>query len=661
MKSGRKFLLTNLLYLKVFIAFALGVVSTEFIYNYWILASLPFLLFGALTLSYQIINISRSKYLDSLVFCSIFTFGMVFHWWTLHDKSNSLELLSPILAAEAIHLVRIEDKPLQKANSLQLEATILKSKSESQSINLNEKILIYLPKDSKINPPYYGQILQVQGRLVEPSPAHYAFEFDYAKWLERKKIYATLYSKDFSSVSVDSNSLYQLSKIPFKLRDYFENEIDRVVKEKSSNAIAKSILIGIRSDIDRDLYTAYADTGTIHILSVSGLHFGILILFLEYLLSFFIKKESLRLVVKHSISFLYALITGFSAPIMRSFIMFLFFDFTKWKQMRISSFNILFLSAWLILLYDTHQLFNIGYQFSYCALLGIMLIYQRAIWKIQFNSFIPNFIWKSSITLVAAWLFTAPLTIYYYHKFSWFGSLSNILVVPMTTLIMYVGFIFLLFSKIDLISNLLGNILSLLIKIQNAIIEFFSQIPYASIDSNAIDLIGLILVFTLIGLTLTLLYAKTKLSLKAVLACLAVFITYSSFHSSTLTKEEKWFLVSNYKHSAFVFKNRNEAHIFADTIDDNMQRYFLQSLASYYGIDSPAMHRSSEYIPNIANQYSYHLSAQPKFLILAKENKELWNDYIEKRDSFVLMSNIGYRKADLINTLKQKKKYFHVY
>jgi competence protein ComEC len=661
MKSGRKFLLTNLLYLKVFIAFALGILSAEFIHNYWILASLPFILFVILTSTYLLLKVSRSKYLDCFAFSAIFSLGIIFHCWTLNDKWKSLEQLSPILDREAIHLIRIEDKPIVKANSLQLEATILKSQFDATNITLNNKLLIYLPKDSIIQPPYYGQILQVYGRLVQPSEAHYEFEFDYAKWLERKNIYSTLYSKNYTQVSFDSNSYYQLTKVPNKLRDYFESEIDRVIKEKSSNAIAKSILIGIRSDIDRDLYTAYADTGTIHILSISGLHFGILILFLEYLLSFLIKKESLRLIVKHSISFLYALITGFSAPIMRSFIMFLFFDFTKWKQMQISSYNILFLSAWLILLYDTHQLFNIGYQFSYCALLGIMLIYQRAIWKIQFNTFIASFIWKSSITLVAAWLFTAPLTIFYYHKFSWFGSLSNILVVPLTTLIMYVGFIFLLFSKMDFISNLLGNLLSLLIKVQNAIIEFFSQIPFASINSNAVDAIGLVMLFSLIGFSLTMLYSKTKLSLKTTFICLIVFLSYSSFHSTKLTNAEKWFLVSNYKNSAFVFKNRNEAHIFADTIDDNMERYFLESLTSYYGIDSPVLHRSSEYISNIDNLYSYHNSANPKFLILAKENKDLWNDYIDKRDSFVLMSNIGYRKADLINTLKQKKKYFHVY
>ena len=72
MKSGRKFLLTNLLYLKVFLAFALGIISAEFVNNDWILASLPFILFASFIVTYFLIRVNRSKYLDSLIFCSIF-------------------------------------------------------------------------------------------------------------------------------------------------------------------------------------------------------------------------------------------------------------------------------------------------------------------------------------------------------------------------------------------------------------------------------------------------------------------------------------------------------------------------------------------------------------------------------------------------------------
>lgn len=660
MKSGRKFLLTDLLYLKVFLAFTLGIICVEYIPARWMLYSLPFSLFVFFIGLYKLLGIQRSKVWDSFSFSTIFFAGILVHLSAQYLKDSSIQRLSPILDEEGYHLARIEEKPIEKLNSLQLEATLLAS-SLSSVPRLREKILIYLPKEIKISEPYYGQMIRFKGRIVQPAKPHYSFEFDYKKWLERKGIYATMYSKDFQVLRYDSNLLYQLKKWPLKLRDYFEGEIDRIIPDIESNAIAKSILIGIRTDIDRELYNAYADTGTIHILSVSGLHFGILIFFIDYLLSFLMRREKYRFIVKHSFSFLYALITGFSAPIMRSFIMFLFLDIAKWNKVRASSFNILALSAWLILLIDSHQFFNIGFQFSYAALLGIMLIYQRAIWKMQFDNFVANFMWKSTITLFAAWLFTAPLTLFYYHKFSWLGSLSNLLVVPITTFIMYVGFLFLVCSKIHFISNILGYILSQLVIIQNKTVSFFSSLPYASIEANLLNLFGLIMVFMTIGFGIVFMYSKSRISLRIFLLSLFIGVISTSFYTYNLLREEQWFLVSNYKHSSIAYKTKDKIFVFSDSIDQNIETFFFANLSSYYNIPVENRYGGRDYLSGRKNQYSANLEASPDYLILCKENKDFWQEYIDKRDSFVLMSNVGYKKQELIDSLTRKKKRFYVY
>lgn len=660
MKSGRKFLLTDLLYLKVFLAFALGIVCVEYIPVSWILFCLPFSLFIFFIGLYKLLGIQRSKVWDSFIFSGIFFIGILVHLSAQYLKDSSIQHIMSVFDTEGYHIVRIEEKPIEKANSMQIEATLLAS-SLSSAPRLKEKILIYLPKETKIPEPYYGQMIRFKGRIVQPAKSHYVFEFDYKKWLERKGIYATMYSRDFHAVGYDSNHLYQLKKWPLKLRDYFEGEIDRIIPDIESNAIAKSILIGVRTDIDRELYNAYADTGTIHILSVSGLHFGILIFFIDYLLSFLIRKEKYRLIVKHSFSFLYALITGFSAPIMRSFIMFLFLDIAKWNKVRTSSFNILALSAWLILLIDSHQLFNIGFQFSYAALLGIMLIYQRAIWKLQFDSYLANFLWKSTITLFAAWLFTTPLTLFYYHKFSWLGSLSNIIVVPITTLIMYVGFLFLVFSRIHFISNVLGYILSQLIFLQNKIVSFFSSLPYASIDTNMFNLLGLILVFITIGFGIVFMYSKSRMSLRLLLLSFFTCIVSTSFYTYSLMREENWFLASNYKHTSLAYKTKDRILVFSDSIDQNTEIYFLANLSSYYNIKTVNRFGGRNYLSGRKNKYSTNLEACPEYLILCKENKKLWQEYIDKRDSFVIMTNVGNHRSDLVLSLKQKNKFFYVY
>jgi hypothetical protein len=123
MNSSRKFLLTDLLYLKVFIAFGMGVIAADKIENLWLLVSIPFIVFGLLMLSYHLLKTSRSKLGDSTVFSLILGSGIAFHSLALYDQTTSIEKLAPILDQEAYHLVRIEDKPIAKANSLQVEVS----------------------------------------------------------------------------------------------------------------------------------------------------------------------------------------------------------------------------------------------------------------------------------------------------------------------------------------------------------------------------------------------------------------------------------------------------------------------------------------------------------------------------------------------------------
>ena len=81
-------------------------------------------------------------------------------------------------------------KPIEKSNSMRLEVTLLVS-SLSSVPRLKEKILIYLPKETKISELYYGQMIRFKGRIIKPAKPHYSFEFDYKKWLERKTLNLT--------------------------------------------------------------------------------------------------------------------------------------------------------------------------------------------------------------------------------------------------------------------------------------------------------------------------------------------------------------------------------------------------------------------------------------------------------------------------------------
>jgi len=663
-KPIRRFLLTDILYLKIFIAFSIGILVSEFLHIFSAFF-VPFLAFLLFQLGYFYFKIQRSKWLDSLVFSSIILLGILFHYFSCYKQNEAITQLNTIIGKNAYHFVRLDEKPLFKANSVKIEGKLLSSVLEDKTkYNFDEKLIIYIPKEQAIDSNYYGKIYQFYGKVQYPQSANYSFEFDYKKWLSRKGIFATLYSKDFQIVGKDESPLYYFRTIPIRLRDYFERQIDKFILEPTSNDIAKSLLIGVRSDVDKDLYEAYSDTGTIHILSVSGLHFGILIIFLDWLLSFFIKNEKIKFVVKHLFSISYALITGFSPPVIRSFLMFLFIDILKISKNKTSHYNILFLSAWLILLFDTNQLFDVGYQLSYVALLGIMICYQRILWKVQFNRFIPNFLWKSTATMLSAWLFTLPFTIYYFNKISMLGMFSNFLVLPITAACMYLGFgmmflsLFNYFSFVDVLNAGVGYGLSILIYLQNQIILFFSKIPLATIFPIYFDTSSLIIsLFALLFLVLFM-RMKERWSLRLFLLFFTILLGLNSFQKYQKSASTSWYIVPNSKFSTIIYKNKQSLYLFSDSVDENTGRFFIDKLAMESHIDSIYKYSSSSYFEGIRMKYSLNPSANAQFQILARENKEDWENMINQRDSFVLLRNLGFKKEELINQLKSKNRYY---
>lgn len=661
MRSPKRYLLTDLLYFKLWVALAIGIFSSEYIENITLSFLVPLFVLILLQSSHYLLKIKRSKWADNAIFSSVVLFGVVLHLFSEYRAEIALKSISPFLNEEAYHHVRIENKPIEKKNSYQIEGRLLQSSINNTPQSFYQKIYIYIPKSKIKNDFDYGSILQFKGKVTEPSKPHYDFEFDYHQFLKRKQIYITLYSKQIVNIGKDNSLLFQLGKFPYRVRDYFENEIDRYIKEPSANDIAKSILIGVKTDIDRPLYQAYSDTGAIHILSISGLHFGILILFLEFLLSFVIKNETYRFYLKHSISFSYALITGFNAPIFRSFLMFLFLDLSKISRAKTSSFNILFLSAFIILLYDSNQLFDLGYQFSYAALLGIMLMYNKIIWKIEFNHFTFNFMWKSAVTLFAAWLFTAPLSIYYFHKISLLGSLSNFIVVPFTTGIMYVGFIFMICSKIPFLGDLLGQLLSYLVSAQNYLIIWFSKIPLAqisSIYSNKIILLTSIFSILFFNLFLRL---KDKVSFRFFIFSFALMLSFSSFFPYQAKKKDEWFLMGSYQHTGIIYSNHNKVFILADSIEERQKEFFIQSLLAHRSADSILYYPLHITMTYQRMKYSTQLNSTPIYYLLCRENESEWNTAIQSRDSFILMPNLGYQKNNLIQLLGQNKRHYLVH
>jgi competence protein ComEC len=266
-------------------------------------------------------------------------------------------------------------------------------------------------------------------------------------------------------------------------------------------AMVGALVLGYDDEIDQPLMNAYSHTGTLHVLSVSGLHVGVIYLMLGFLLGFMDRHKKLKwlkvVFILLSLWF-FVLLSGFSAPAVRAALMFslILFGKTLFENVEVS--NIVFVSAFLSLCYNPYWLADAGFQLSYTAVLGIVFLYPYFYNMFYFSSGFLEKIWALCSVSLAAQVATLPITLYYFHQFPTLFLITNIILIPISTIIMYGGMLILVFSKIAGITKLLVWLTGACIKLMNGAALFFDQLPFCVIDSIHLSLLNMALMYLLI-------------------------------------------------------------------------------------------------------------------------------------------------------------------
>ena len=254
---------------------------------------------------------------------------------------------------------------------------------------------------------------------------------------------------------------------------------------KNENAVISAILLGADDKMDAELIRSYSNTGVSHILSVSGMHVGIIYMILQYIF-FFLRKNKQQKTLKACIILLiiwfYACLTGLSPSVMRASTMFSFFAFANIIQRKGNIFNSLSSSLLLFTLWNPLLIFDMGLQLSYAAVFGIVWIEKRISDKYQPKTKVGKYFWDIICVSLAAQLFTFPISLYYFHQFPLYFLLANMAIISITPLIVANGIFLLLFSFWQWAYDGLAYLLNLFIKYMNIVIQTVESFPYASIQ-----------------------------------------------------------------------------------------------------------------------------------------------------------------------------------
>tara|TARA_R110000868_G_scaffold125037_6_gene330437 strand:- start:9188 stop:11212 length:2025 start_codon:yes stop_codon:yes gene_type:complete len=411
--------------------------------------------------------------------------------------------------------------------------------------------------------------LKVDDELVvfeKLSPIHSPLnphQFNYKKYVEGLGIY--------HQINLNTTA-YILTKNPSKtfygIAASWRTQIISNLKEENFGteelSIIQALLLGQRNDISEETYTNYKNAGAIHILAVSGLHIGILLLLLQFLLQPleqipFGKTIKLTLIVV--LLWTFAFLAGLSASIVRAVTMFTFLAYSQYLNRAANTFNILALSMFFILLFKPSYLFQVGFQMSYAAVFAIIWIYPM-LQRFWFPKHIViRKIWQLSSVSIAAQLGVLPISLFYFHQFPGLFFISNLLIIPCLGLILVGGIIVVTLSLFHILPSFITKIYNVIIEFMNTIIERIAAQEAFLFKDISFDSMQLVLVYILI---LFLVQFSNKPSFKKGLTFLLLLIalqTWSFYSYYTASKKEVALVFHQSRNSALLVQKGTTLHL----------------------------------------------------------------------------------------------------
>ncbi len=398
-----------------------------------------------------------------------------------YQNTDSLSILltkqnNQILIGEITEPTHIKEKTVKAI------LTINSIKNQNDWIKCNSKVIVYLQKDSLSKKLNTGDLIAFESKLENIPPPKNPHEFDFRKYLSFHLInqQAFLSSDDWKLLQTSSAS--GIYKIASNSRRFLINTLRKKGIQGKELAVASALILGYKDNIDAQLKGAYASAGAMHVLAVSGLHVGIIFLIFNRLFSF-LKKFKYGKIIKGIILililWLYALLTGLSPSVMRAATMFTFIVTTKMANRNSSFFNTLAASALVLLIHNPLLIMEVGFQLSYIAVIGIVIIQPWINNWFNIRYWLLRKIWEITAVSIAAQIATFPLGLLYFHQFSNYFMLSNLIVIPLAIGILYLGIITLSFSFIPIIGDYLAVGLKYLIRFLNYSVNFIDALPYS--------------------------------------------------------------------------------------------------------------------------------------------------------------------------------------
>jgi competence protein ComEC len=596
----------------------------------------------------------------------LLSFFVGFMVYTLHSKPNQQHHYSNNLKYEKAlvsGVISEKIRPNQYVYKYFLEIETV------DNIDKTGKLLIVLSKKDAKKEFQIGDVVLAYAYLKPISRPHNPYQFDYAAYLEKKDVYhqLNLERNNYRVIGHEKHLNYKLEQIRNTIITKLENAkipLDRL-------EIIKALFLGQRQNIDQETNNQYSQAGAIHILAISGLHIGILLFFFKTLLKPLERFRYGKIILPFLLIFIlwsFALLSGLSASVVRAVTMFSFITIGMYMRRETNIYNTLGSSILLILLIRPNFLFDVGFQLSYCAVFSIVTIQPifAKLWK-SGNKIIQYFYDILTVSF-AAQIGVLPLSLYYFHQFPGLFFLTNLVVIPLLTLILVCGMIALLFAVMRIPTEIFIHLLSFLVGLMNRYVAFISSLEKFIIKGIPFNLTLLFSsLLALIGIVLW--FKKPKFNrILIALICILLF-QLSIIGSLEYHKSNDEFIIFQYpKQTILAKKTNNSLTIFSNEkdIEDNyVLKNYLQ--ANFGQIGSVTKLKNILQINDtkilvIDKEGIYRIPIKPNIILLTQSPKINLERVIEELNPAIIIadgSNYKYLLENWQHTCLQKNIPFH--
>jgi competence protein ComEC len=330
---------------------------------------------------------------------------------------------------------------------------------------------------------FYGDKLLLTGSLYRVPFFRLSPRFNYRDYLKNKGIYTILsVKKDAPIVFMARNKGFFIKRIALRLRHKMKFVIDSNIQTPYSS-VYNAIILGKREGLPSGVRKMFADTGTIHILAISGLHVGIVAMIAFVFLKFLRIPKKMSILFTIALLVLYCLATGSRVPVVRATIMAAIFLLAFVVERDVDVYNALAIAGFAILVFNPRQFFSVSFQLSFISILSIIYFPPRIM------HFFPDRLLKAKVALAAAqtvslsmgvWLGLLPLIAYYFNKVSPVAVFANIIIVPYLTVVVFLAFLLIMTSFIvPIVAPAIGANCEVVGLILLRVVALFEKIPGA--------------------------------------------------------------------------------------------------------------------------------------------------------------------------------------